>query len=135
MGLANELSRRWPRVAVTIRRELADWRVWATRAIVVAGAAVAGLVVVAFTRLSEFAFGWFHTLEEAHWWSPLLWTPACTALIVWLTTRFAPGAAGSGIPQVMAALEPEEPSSGFQGLRVFPPNQISPYASAPSIVG
>ena len=107
MGLANELSRRWPRAAVTIRRELADWRVWATRALVVAGAIAAGLVVVAFTRLSEFAFGWFHTLESAHWWSPLLWTPACTALIVWVTNRFAAGAAGSGIPQVIAALEPE----------------------------
>lgn len=30
----------------------------------------------------------------------------CTAAIVWFTRRYAPGAAGSGIPQVMAALEP-----------------------------
>ena len=117
MGLAAELSRRWPRAAVTVRRELADWRVWVTRTVVVAGAAVAGLVVVAFTRLSELAFGWFHMLETEHWWSPLLWTPACTALIVWATNRFAKGAAGSGIPQVMAALEPEV-NSANRGLFV-----------------
>lgn len=41
------------------------------------------------------------------WWSPLLWTPASTAAIVWIMLRYAPGAAGSGIPQLMAALTPE----------------------------
>lgn len=35
----------------------------------------------------------------------MLWMPMSTAAIVWTTMRFAPGAAGSGIPQVMAALE------------------------------
>ena len=36
----------------------------------------------------------------------LLWTPLCTVLIVWCTRRFASNAAGSGIPQVIAALDP-----------------------------
>jgi H+/Cl- antiporter ClcA len=44
-------------------------------------------------------------LSLAWWWSPLVWTPLSAAAIVWVTRRFAPGAAGSGIPQVMAALD------------------------------
>ena len=39
----------------------------------------------------------------------LLWTPLATAAIVWATRRWFPGAAGSGIPQVKAALHPALP--------------------------
>lgn len=72
-------------------------------------AALAGLTVVAFTWLTEHALAYFFLLEEKFWWSPLLWTPFSTAAIVWLTRRYAPGAAGSGIPQVMASLTTEVP--------------------------
>jgi H+/Cl- antiporter ClcA len=89
-----------------VRVELANWRVWWGRAVVLALAAVAGLTVVGFTWLSEITFDAFWRLRAMCWWSPILWTPACTAAIVWFTLRFAPGAAGSGIPQVMAALDP-----------------------------
>ncbi|MYM35182.1 chloride channel protein [Duganella sp. FT94W] len=88
------------------RNEFSDWRVWRARSVVVAFAALAGLAVVGFTAVSEYAFDRFAGLYARWWWSPLLWTPLCTAAIVWLTRRYAPGAAGSGIPQVMAALEP-----------------------------
>lgn len=94
------------RVSAAFRRELSDWRLWLTRAIVIAAAAVAGLTVVGFTWLSEFALEYFFELRVAWWWSPLIWTPACAGAIVWLTRRYAPGAAGSGIPQVMASLDP-----------------------------
>ncbi|MBY0370276.1 chloride channel protein [bacterium] len=40
-----------------------------------------------------------------------LFSPACFVLSWWLVYRFAPGAAGSGIPQVMAALEVEAASA------------------------
>ncbi|GKS76296.1 chloride channel protein [Acidovorax sp. SUPP950] len=93
-----------------LRQEFADgWR-WVERAIVLAYAAAAGLFVVAFTVLGEWAFARFE--QVLHWqggWGVLLWTPALTAAIVWATRRFVPGAAGSGIPQVMAALEPGLP--------------------------
>lgn len=89
-----------------LRLELSDWKVWYGRAIVVALAVIAGLTVVGFTWLSERAFQSFWHLRDLAWWSPLIWTPACTAAVVWLTRRYAPGASGSGIPQVMAALEP-----------------------------
>ena len=90
-----------------LREELYDWRLWTGRCVVMAFAAMAGLTVVAFTWLTEHALTYFFALHKSYWWSPLVWTPVCTAAIVWLTRRYVPGAAGSGIPQVMAALTPE----------------------------
>lgn len=75
-------------------------------------AAIAGLTIVTFTWLGEQALSIFHILETTYWWAPLILTPLSTAAIVWITRRFVPGAAGSGIPQVMAALEPEAHGSG-----------------------
>jgi H+/Cl- antiporter ClcA len=98
-----------PRVFSALQREVADWRLWAGRAVVLGFAILAGLTVVGFTWLTEHALAYFSRLNGYAWWLPLLWTPACTAAIVWLTRRFAPGAAGSGIPQVMAAMTPGVP--------------------------
>jgi len=102
-----------PHLPPAFRRELSDWRVWLARALVVAAAASAGLVVVYFTRLSEHALSLFWTLRAHWWWSPLLWTPVCTAAVVWCTRRWVPGAAGSGIPQVMAALDAGTPPPAY----------------------
>lgn len=95
-----------PLMMPTLSKELYDWRLWAGRGVVMVFAALAGLTVVAFTWMTEHALARFFALEKSVWWSPLLWTPACTAAIVWATRRYASGAAGSGIPQVMAALTP-----------------------------
>jgi H+/Cl- antiporter ClcA len=92
---------------VALRQELADWRLWLARAVVVTAAVAAGLTVVGFTWLAEAASGRFAALRAWAWWAPLLASPACAAAMVWCTRRYAPGAAGSGIPQVMAALEKE----------------------------
>jgi len=104
-----------------IRRDLSDWRQWLGRAVVLAYAAAAGLSVVAFTWISEQALHGFTALR--HWQPllPLVWTPACTAALAWAAARFAPGAAGSGIPQVMAALDPrvtEQHRGLFVSLRL-----------------
>jgi H+/Cl- antiporter ClcA len=94
-----------PDFVAAIRRDLADWRQWLGRAVVLAYAATTGLSVVAFTWLSGRALDGFTVLR--HWQPlvPLLWTPVCTGALMWATLRFAPGAAGSGIPQVIAALD------------------------------
>jgi H+/Cl- antiporter ClcA len=96
---------------------LADWRLWAGRIAVVALAVAAGWVVVAFTWLAEQASAYFTQIRAMAAWAPLLWTPLCTALVVWCTRRWAPGAAGSGIPQVMATLE-RRVGEGERGLFV-----------------
>ena len=105
---------RHPDVITSLQTELYDWRLWSTRAVVLAFASLAGLTVVAFTLLSEQALAAFHAMNVAAWWAPLLLTPACTAAIVWCTHRYAPGANNSGIPQVMAAL-----STGKQSTSLF----------------
>ncbi len=87
-------------------KELTDWRTWLTRTLVVLFAALSGLVVVGFTWMSEHAFDLFSGMRTLAWWSPLLWTPLCAGVIVWLTRRHVAGAGGSGIPQVMATLDP-----------------------------
>src|SRR5438067_349636 len=95
-----------PDVISSMRDDLADWRQWLARLIVLAYAAAAGLSVVAFSKLCDVAQLAFARILALHPLTPLLWTTACTAGVVWLTRRFAPGAAGSGIPQVMATLDP-----------------------------
>lgn len=110
-----------PHFLQNLRRELRDGRQWLDRAIVLAYAAAAGLAVVGFTLLADQAFRLFEHIDGFSRWIVLLWTPLCTAAIVWLTRRFAPGAAGSGIPQVIAALDPDMPPAGrgrFVSLRV-----------------
>ena len=104
-----------------LRTELSNGRLWFDRAIVLLYAIAAGLCVVAFTQLSEWGFGFFENLYGTNRWAVLLWTPALTAAIVWVTRRHFPGAAGSGIPQVMAALDPALPPQAqgrFVSLRL-----------------
>lgn len=96
-------------IAATFRKELSDVNLWWTRVLVIAAAAVAGLTVVGFTWLTEQALHLFQTLRAWSHWAPLVWTPVCASAIVWLTRRFAPGASGSGIPQVMASVHPAVP--------------------------
>lgn len=93
-------------IGPALRRELSDWRLWWTRALVVLAAVLAGLTVVGFTWLGERALDLFFAGRNHCWWAPLLWTPTSAAAIVWCTRRYAAGAAGSGIPQVIAALDP-----------------------------
>lgn len=90
-----------------LNQEFKNGRRWVDRSIVLACAAAAGLCVVLFTLMAEKAFWLFE--QVYHWqggWAVLVWMPAVTAAAVWATRRWAPGAAGSGIPQVMVALEP-----------------------------
>ncbi|MEC5213049.1 H+/Cl- antiporter ClcA [Polaromonas sp. CG_9.5] len=97
-----------------LRSELSNGRLWFDRAVVLVYAIAAGLSVVGFTLLADWGFGLFERLHGLNRWAILLWTPALTAAIVWATRRHFPGAAGSGIPQVMAALDPALPP-GAQG--------------------
>lgn len=98
-----------PEFLKAVKKELADWRMWSDRFVVLLFASLAGLTVVAFTWLSELALSTFFVLHQHGFWWPLLWTPLLTMAIVYVTRRFAVGAAGSGIPQVMAALSVETP--------------------------
>ncbi|MFR0687845.1 chloride channel protein [Enterobacterales bacterium AE_CKDN230030158-1A_HGKHYDSX7] len=84
------------------RRHLAFW----------IGALLVGLVALGFAWLADKAFGLFQRLLEISPWLPLLVTPAGFALLAWITRRWFANAMGSGIPQVIAALE--SPSRSFR---------------------
>ncbi len=91
-----------------LQREALAGRQWVDRAIVLAMAAATGAIVVGFTLLAEAASHGFRLVEQ--WGShgrflTLLWTPALTVALLWWTRRLVPGAMGSGIPQVVRALE------------------------------
>lgn len=101
--------RREPDFLQNLRTEVADGRQWRDRVVVIAFAVLAGLSIVGFTLLADATYGLYKAGREAAWWAPLLWTPAMTALIVWAVRRWAPGIAGSGVPQVLVALAPETP--------------------------
>lgn len=91
-----------------LRRELRTGRAWVDRAIVIAAAVATGGLVVGVTLLCEAASHAFERMRASGPlgpWLMLLWTPVLTVILLWLTRRFAPGAAGSGIPQVMVALD------------------------------
>lgn len=64
-----------------------------------------GLIAVFYTKL----FGWAESgtayIIEHKAWLLFIITPVCFVLAWWLIKKFAPLARGSGIPQVMAAVE------------------------------
>lgn len=112
---------REPDFLQNVQDELSNGRNWLDRSVVLAYAILAGLGVVGFTLLSEYAFSLFERLNHTSRWLVLVWTPLCTAAIVWATRRWFAGASGSGIPQVMAALDPalpKEKMGRFVSLRL-----------------
>ncbi len=83
------------------------WLRWRPRAAYWTAAAAIGLAASAFAWSSELIQHEFAALA-ARWPAlVLLLIPAGMVLVSWITTRIAPEAAGSGIPQVLAALRNE----------------------------
>jgi len=66
-----------------------------------AGAIVVGLVAFAFAGAADVAQKLFSHLSRSVYWAPAVLTPLGFALLALLMRRYAPGARGSGIPQVM----------------------------------
>jgi H+/Cl- antiporter ClcA len=108
-------------LTVLSRHRLADRKAWRERAVIWLAAVVTGLVVVAFSRLTEHAIEYFNQGMRRFWWLPLLLCPLAGMGIAWLTRTFFRGAEGSGIPQVIAALRDEaegEKVSLFVSVRI-----------------
>jgi H+/Cl- antiporter ClcA len=85
--------------------------------VMVAVAVLGGLVAAAFAKLCDTAMA-AHVKFYARWPFPtLLLLPIGFGLITWATRKLAPEAAGSGIPQVIAAAE-HRWSGRWDGQRV-----------------
>ena len=78
------------------------------------GAILVGLVALLFAWLADEAGELFVAAVGRWWWAPILVTPAGFVSLVWITRRVAPEAAGSGIPQAMAATR--QPERGMDRL-------------------
>ena len=74
-------------------------------AVVIAVAVLGGLAAALFARLCDAAMSAHAQLYALARWPTLLLLPIGFAASAWLTRRFAPEAAGSGIPQVIAAAD------------------------------
>lgn len=75
------------------------------------GAALVALMSLGFAYLADKALAWNRQWVAYNGWLALLVMPFGLAALRWLTLRYAPNAAGSGIPQVIGALSlPPGPS-------------------------
>jgi H+/Cl- antiporter ClcA len=68
-----------------------------------------GLLAVLYTRLFAYAESGRSNLVFHYSWSLFIITPVCFLLSWWVVVRFAPYSRGSGIPQVMTAIELSTP--------------------------
>ncbi|MQR01564.1 chloride channel protein [Glaciimonas soli] len=93
-------------------------RAWRKYGILWLGAVLVGLVAVLYAWLIDLGFAAFRSVQQAHFWLPIIITPAVSALCVWLTRRYFPGAEGSGIPQVIATLEEDTTERGLSLLSI-----------------
>ena len=114
------IVRFWKEMVARLRGSLSSLR-WRTRVKLWVAALSAGLMVVAFAKLADFALALFVLLSAHRSWVPLILTPSVGMLTVWLTRRFFAGAEGSGIPQVIAATKlaaQGKPVNGLLSLRI-----------------
>ena len=81
---------------------------WKRQLVFWSGAICVGLVAILFALACEWANGMFHRLINISPYLPLLLTPVGLALIVYASRRFFPGSQGSGIPEIIASLDPKE---------------------------
>lgn len=98
---ASRLSRR---IAHKIRQTRRISRKTAAFAFLLAGAALVALVSLVFARMADYALELNGELNRHYPYFAWTALPLGLPLIVWLTRRFAPYTAGSGIPQVLASL-------------------------------
>jgi H+/Cl- antiporter ClcA len=68
-------------------------------------ALLTGLIAVAYTRIFNYAEGLLHRAMTWDHWFIFLFAPLCFLLSWLVVTFFSPNARGSGIPQVMAAID------------------------------
>lgn len=105
---SSRLAHAWARARRLARRKTRQMRRLSRKSLQVslllAGAALVALVSMGFAQLADWALDWNRQWVGAHGWLALIVLPCALAGLRWLTLRYAPQAAGSGIPQVIAAL-------------------------------
>lgn len=74
---------------------------------------ITGLIAVYYAKLFAYAESLSLSIVHRYNWAIFIITPVCFILAWWLVKRFDPRAGGSGIPQVMAAIELASPRYNY----------------------
>lgn len=91
---------------------------WINRIYIWAAASLLGLLAIGFAGLCDGAAEIFHHLCDQAKWLPFLLTPFGLLSVRWIIDRWFTGSEGSGIPQTIAALDPQCKSpDGLLSLR------------------
>jgi chloride channel protein, CIC family len=77
------------------------------------GALLTGLIAVLYTKMFGYAEALGQQIFHWHSWSLFILTPVCFVLAWWVVIKFDKRSAGSGIPQVMAAIELANPRHNY----------------------
>ena len=85
-------------------------RLWLRRLAFWSGAVIVALVATGFAASADWATSGVVVVAGRYPWLMLAVAPGGLALSVFMTRRFFPGAQGSGIPQVIAALHLTDPA-------------------------
>ncbi|WP_454829743.1 chloride channel protein [Pseudoxanthomonas wuyuanensis] len=89
---------------------------WKRRIALWGGAVAVALAALLFAKASDAAFSLFQRIGAFSPWWVLLLTPSIFALLAWLTNGRLRATRGSGIPQVIAALDQTDRPSRFRDL-------------------
>ena len=83
------------------------------------GAFITGFIAVLYAKLFLWAeSGTYYIYQHASWLFFII-TPLCFFLALWVVTKFAEFARGSGIPQVSAAIELSNPKHNYKVNRLL----------------
>ncbi|MEO7431269.1 MAG: chloride channel protein [Dokdonella sp.] len=109
---SDRLRTAWTRYKALRHNELFAPAQWKRRIALWSGGILVGVAAIVFARGSDLAFAGFERVVAISPWLPLLLTPAVFAGLAWLTLGALKSTRGSGIPQVIAAIEVED--TGFR---------------------
>ncbi|ALR30506.1 chloride channel protein [Chryseobacterium sp. IHB B 17019] len=73
------------------------------------GSVITGFAAVMYAKIFAWGENLLHFIMNWHAWMIFIVAPVCFVVSWWLVKEFAPNAKGSGIPQVMAAVELANP--------------------------
>ena len=83
----------------------------------IVGSVATALVAILYAKIFDYINQLSHYVKDNFSWLFFIITPVCLLVAWWIVKRFAPAASGSGIPQLMAALDPKRDpkkvSTGF----------------------
>ncbi len=80
---------------------------------------ITALLAVLYTKLFGFAEEGTHFIVKNYSWLLFIITPLCFIVAWWIVKKFAPYSRGSGIPQVMAAIELANPKDDSKVNRLL----------------